>query len=304
MHIPRLDLNLLLTLAVLLRTRSVSETARRLGTSQPSVSRALAELRRVIGDPLLVRTGNRMCRTARADRLLDPVNEWVRSAGSLLEEPDLDVSKLDRRFRVASTDFGVLSVIAPALPEILRLAPGVALDIVPLPFEPAASLADGMLDLVVSGLDHDPGKLHGRELFSDGFAHLMRAQHPLATDTADPITLAQSLSHAHLGITVSDAEVERVDVMLGNAVAGRKVSVTLPYFQAAPELLKGSDLLMTLPMRAARSFSALHGLVHRPAPAEIGTLRYVLLWHQRSVGDPAVAWLADMLAAACHSPAE
>lgn len=303
MHVPQIDLNLLSTLAMLLKTCSVSETARRLGTSQPSVSRSLAELRRIVGDPLLVRVGNRMCRTRRAEGLLAPLSEWVGSAATLLDTPQFEPATLRRRFRVASTDFGVLSVIAPALPAIIQAAPHVAVDVMPLPFEPAAPLADGTLDLAVSGLDYNPAQLHGRALFSDPFAHLMRPQHSLAGPST-PLTIRELLDCAHVGITVSDAEVERIHLMLGEGAGDRKVSATLPYFHAAPQLLQSSDLVMTLPMRAARSFSALHGLAYRPAPAEIGTLHYVLLWHGRSANDPAVAWLGEMLASACHASGE
>lgn len=304
MHIPSLDLNLLAVLAVLLRTCSVTATARKLGLSQPTVSRSLAQLRNAIGDPLLVRVGNRMCRTPRGDDLLEPVSAWLSSAATMLERPHFAPASLRRRFRVASTDFGVLAVIGPALPAIIAVAPNAAVDIVPLPFEPAAALADGSIDLAVSGLDFNPAQLHGRALFTDGFACLMRPEHPLAIAGDNPLTLAEVLACAHIGITVSDAEVERVDFMLGDIAARRKVRARLPYFYAAPEVLRGSDLVMTLPMRAARRFAEVHGLSYRIAPPEIGTLSYTLLWHERSAQDPAIAWLGDMLAAGCHSSDE
>lgn len=291
-------------LAVLLRTCSVTETARRLGLSQPTVSRSLAQLRCSIGDPLLVRIGNRMCRTPRGDDLLEPLGEWVSSAVTLLERPHFEPASLRRRFRVASTDFGVLAAIGPAVPAIIEAAPDTAIDIVPLPFEPAAPLADGTIDLAVSGLEFNPVKLHARALFTDSFACLMRPEHPLAMAGDNPLTLSEMLACAHIGITVSDAELDRVDFMLGEIAAQRKVSARLPYFHAAPEVLKVSDLVMTLPLRAARQFAGVHGLSYRIAPQEIGTLSYTLLWHERSAQDPAIAWLSDMLAAACNSPHE
>lgn len=53
-NFKRLDLNLLLTLDVLLAERSVTRAAERLNLSQPSVSVQLARLREVFNDPLLV----------------------------------------------------------------------------------------------------------------------------------------------------------------------------------------------------------------------------------------------------------
>lgn len=51
------DLNLLVQLDVLLAERSVTGAARRPGQSQPTLSGALAKLRRHFDDQLLVRSG-------------------------------------------------------------------------------------------------------------------------------------------------------------------------------------------------------------------------------------------------------
>ena len=53
----RPDLNLLVTLDVLLAEGSVARAARRLRLSPSAMSRALARLRTATGDPLLVRAG-------------------------------------------------------------------------------------------------------------------------------------------------------------------------------------------------------------------------------------------------------
>ncbi|MBC8074302.1 MAG: LysR family transcriptional regulator, partial [Deltaproteobacteria bacterium] len=54
-HLARHDLSGLVLLDALLRTRSVTRTARELGMSPSATSHALARLRRAFGDPLLVR---------------------------------------------------------------------------------------------------------------------------------------------------------------------------------------------------------------------------------------------------------
>ena len=95
--IPRIqnfDANLLVTLATLVRTRSVTRTAAQLGTSQPSVSRALRQLRQLLDDPLLVRTGGGMALTRRAEELVDPLQTWLTATGALLEPQAFDPSLL------------------------------------------------------------------------------------------------------------------------------------------------------------------------------------------------------------------
>jgi len=87
--LSELDLNLLLTFAVLYRECSVSKAARCLRLGQPAVSNALARLRLYFNDPLFKRGYRRMNPTAKATRIaeaifpaLQGVQEALRCAGS------------------------------------------------------------------------------------------------------------------------------------------------------------------------------------------------------------------------------
>src|SRR5919204_190195 len=75
MNLGGLDLNLLVALDALLSERSVTRAAQRVGLSQPGMSNALARLRRLFNDPLLVRQGAMLVPTARAEALIGPVQE-------------------------------------------------------------------------------------------------------------------------------------------------------------------------------------------------------------------------------------
>lgn len=299
MHLS-FDPKLLVVLTLLLKTRSVTGTAAMLGISQPSVSRALQQLRRALNDPLLVRNGGGMSRTQRGDELVTRLADWMATTATLLDEPAFDPASIRRRFCLASTDFGVASVIAPALPGIHRLARDAALDVVPLSASPLRSLAAGEVDLVISGLRHDPTQFHRRHLFSDDFVCLIDRHHPLA-GTAGPLPLATFLAHPHLGLTVSDAALDHVAIALGPAGRRRRVMTSLPYVALAADVLAGSDLVMTLPRRAARRFDD-GPLATVAAPVEIGRLDYWMLWHERTHRDPASAWLRGQLTGAGHSP--
>ncbi|MDT9170729.1 LysR family transcriptional regulator, partial [Escherichia coli] len=90
------DLNSLVILGLLLRTKSVTRTAQQLGVSQPSVSRSLAQLRSLLGDPLLVRTAGGMELTRRAEELAPSLQDWLATTAGLLEPPCFDPATLDR----------------------------------------------------------------------------------------------------------------------------------------------------------------------------------------------------------------
>ena len=82
----RPDLNLLLTLDVLLAEGHVARAARRLRLSPSAMSRALARLRETTGDPLLVRAGRGLVATPRALELRDRVSRLVEDAEAILHE--------------------------------------------------------------------------------------------------------------------------------------------------------------------------------------------------------------------------
>ena len=298
-----IDLNLLTHLAVLLETRSVTLAARRMRISQPAMSRALAELRRLTGDPLLVRTRGGMLLTRRAEELAGPLRSWLDAGERLVAPPKLDVAALVRRFQITTSDFGLLSVIQPALPAIVAEAPGVALDLKPHLGDVVGGLASGEIDLAVTGFEPDRSLVHERRLFRDDFVCLTRAGHPLAAARhGEPPSFAELLAWPHVSVTVNGEDIDPLSRAFRARGLGRNIIATTPYFAGARDLLSGTDAVVTLPSRAARAFAVDRTLSLFPAPPELGGFDYWLTWHNRGHGDPALRWLIDLLARCCAEP--
>lgn len=98
-----IDLNLLGVLAALLDTASVTGAAARLGLGQPATSHALARLRVLFDDALLVRSGRRMIPTPRAEALREPLARVLADALRLVRQaPAFDPASTDRTFTIAS----------------------------------------------------------------------------------------------------------------------------------------------------------------------------------------------------------
>ncbi len=101
----RVDLNLLVTLLVLLRERSVSRAAEKLYLGQPAVSAALARLRTLFDDPLLVRSAKGMVPTVKALELEAALKPVVASIQSVLFEPTVfDPTTAERTFVLGMPD--------------------------------------------------------------------------------------------------------------------------------------------------------------------------------------------------------
>lgn len=291
----RVDLNLLTVLRLLLETQSVTRTAERLQVSQPAISRSLAQLRELFGDPLLIRTNAGMILTQRAEELIEPLRRWVQVTSEIMRPGQFNPAEMDRRFKIASTDYGVLSVIEPTMRHVLAEAPGASLDIVPFSVDMKTKLAMGEIDLIVTGIEPDRSLAYDQYLFSDTSSCLIHRDHPLA-DKAGPMTIEEYLNWPHISLVIGDNEVDPINNLLGSLAERRKVVARLPYFHAAMQLAEGTDVILTLPTRMAQRLGERFEYRTRPAPPEITGFNYWVIWHVRSQNDKAINWLVDMFA--------
>src|SRR3954467_7565537 len=119
-RMPTPDLNLLVTLDVLLADGSVARAARRLRLSPSAMSRALARLRETTGDPLLVRAGRGLVPTPRALELRERVSQLVQDAEAVLRPAEtLNLQQLVRTFTLRTSE-GFVENFGPGL--IARIA--------------------------------------------------------------------------------------------------------------------------------------------------------------------------------------
>lgn len=285
------DLRLLAHLDALLETRSVSGAAERMGISQPAMSRILARLRDQLADPLLVRSGSRMLLTARAEALAEPLRGWLGKGESLLHPEAFDPVELDRSFRIGSTDFGILSVIRPALAPMAAAAPKATYEIQALSSDSLKRLADGRLDAAVVGFQPEHPGVRWRKLFTERRLGLCRQGHPLL---GEPMTIDRLFAWPHVAPLIGDGLPEPL-VTEGIDLSRRHTLLSAPSFSSIPYLVAETDAVAVLPSRAALYFAPLHGLTVFTPPMELPTFDYFVAWHERSNSDPATQWLVQQL---------
>jgi len=296
------DLNLLGHLAVLLQTRSVSQAALRLGISQPSMSRSLAELRNLFGDPLLVRTRNGMLPTRRAEELVGPLQQWLAQAASIVLSDAFEPGRLVRRFRIAAGSYAVRRVIAPALTAVLEVAPGIAIDVIADGGDARARLASGEADLMIADTRPDPQLLHDRMLLVESFVCAVRAGHPLlAIARARPTSLDDLGRWPHIAIGAGEETSDPLARAFEATGVRRPPIATLPFADAALALVAASDAVLLLP-QADAGRAASSGLSLIVPPDALGPLELRALWHNRNHYDPGLHWLVALLARHCRPP--
>lgn len=288
----RLSLHQLKVLLTLLEERSVSAAARRLGVTQPAVSHSLRALRETLDDPLLVSGARGMVPTPRALALAGPLRRTVRELEVLLGGgAAFDPAATRRTFVLATWDGLTLSLLPGLLRRARTDAPGIELDVRPVP--PAGSalaLEEGTVDLSVEVRPRDVPGLRQRALFDDAFVCLVRADHPEVGDTLDLETFVR-LPHALISPQGEGSGV--VDRRLAELGRARHVAMRIRYFVAAPLIVARSDLVLTAPRSLAESLVGLAPLRVVAPPVELPGFTTFLVWHERADQDPAHKWLRE-----------
>lgn len=290
------DLNLLVALDVLLAEGSVARAARRLRLSPSAMSRTLARLREVTGDPLLVRAGRALVPTPRALELRERVSRLVEDGEAVLRpQKNLDLERLGRTFTLRTSD-GFVENVGPALLARVRTeAPGVRLRFVQKADKDGAPLRDGAVDMETGVVDTATAPdLRAQALFRDRLVGAVRAAHPLCKGKMTPARYA-----AGEHVTVARKSLERgpVDEALELLGLERETVITVGGFSSALALARSSDLIATVPERHTGSLRAeMHSF---PLPVSVPEMTVSLLWHPRLDADPAHRWLRRCVLDAC-----
>jgi DNA-binding transcriptional LysR family regulator len=289
------DLNLLITLDVLLAEGSVARAARRLRLSPSAMSRALARLRAATGDPLLVRAGRGLVPTPRALALREPVGRLVQDGQAVLRPAEtLDLKRLARTFTLRTRDGFVESFGADLLARVGREAPGARLHFVEKADKDSAPLRDGTIDLETGVIGRDTGpEVCTQALFRDRFVGVVRKGHALSRGTVTPQRYAAG---RHVPVWRRDGR-DRIDEALAALGLEREIAASVGTFAAALALVRGSDLIASVPERhTAKLRAGMHSFV---LPLALPEFTVSLLWHPRLDADPAHRWLRGCVREVC-----
>jgi DNA-binding transcriptional LysR family regulator len=292
----RPDLNLLVTLDVLLAEGSVARAARRLGLSPSAMSRALARLREATGDPLLVRAGRGLVPTPRALELRGRVGQLVEDSEAVLRPVEaLDLKRLVRTFTLRAREGFVESFGPGLLARVAKEAPGVCLRFVEKLDKDSAPLRDGSVDLEVGVVGDASGpEVRAQALFRDRFIGVVRKGHPLSKGK---VTAARYAAGRHVLVARRALKEGLLDEALDTLGLTREIAAIVGGFSTALVLARGSDLIATVPERHTANQRA--GMHSFPLPVAVPEITVSLLWHPRMDADPAHRWLRGCVRDVC-----
>lgn len=296
MNLAGVDLNLLVALDALLTERSVTRAAGRLGLSQPGMSNTLARLRKLFGDPLLVREGLTLVPTRRAESLRQPVQEAL----SLIQHALYDRTAFDpasdhATFTVSCSDYSLLMLMGPLVRRLAAAAPGLTIQVLPRAPDAVRLLRDGEADLVIEPVEIMPDvTLPSMRLFADRWLCCVWEG---SAEVDDRMTMETYLRLGHLVYSaVRGHPVSLVDTYLAQAKVPRRIEFTIESFLLAPFLLQGTDLVALVPERAVSHLRRMAAVRFLDPPLHLPSITETLWWNPRHTVDPAHAWLRARIA--------
>jgi len=303
-----LDLNLLVVLDALLRRRHVTLAGREVGLSQSATSHALGRLRAHFDDALLVRDGNTLVPTSRAESLAEPLAQALGTLASAIAAPlPFDPRTALRTFVLAAADYGQFVVLPPLIERLARFAPGIDLVVKDAGPGTAKVLGEGLVDLALgppiggvraSEVESDQPGLYGRALFDEGFVCVVRRDHPDIGDTLDLDTFI-ALPHAFVAPRGTPGGI--VDDLLAERGLTRRVAVMVQHFLVAPWLIAQSNMVITIADRIARAFVTQLPLKVLTPPLPLPRFTMQLTWHERRHRDPGHQWLRNQIIDVCKT---
>ncbi len=290
MNLRSLDLNLLPVLEAVYAERSLTRASETLHITQPAVSNALSRLRTHFEDPLFVREGRGVKPTAMAEALMPAVREALdRLRAGLEPRSAFEPSRSTRVFNISARDAGA-NMLAPELARRLHAeAPGVRLNWSQVARGTIASeLASSRLDLAIDVPSIRGGDLESEALMSTPYACVTSVNHSKA---GEALSLEDFAALRH--VVVSSRREGRSYIEGVARAHGLRITpvMRLPYYMPALEVVRHTDMVLTLPAPLAR----LSGLSLLDVPIVFPALDSVLYWRRENTEDAAVTWLRGLI---------
>lgn len=300
----RLNLNQLRTLRTLLEERNLTKAADKLLLTQSAISKQLSQLRNYFADQLLIREGNVYWLTAKSEELLPKLQRILLDIDSLTEDSQFRPEDCHRQFRFACTDYVAQYIFPTIARRLAEEAPNIDFIYEMMQPEWIFQMSKLHLDFVSVYTRETPENVHAIPLGEDHSVCLMAKHHPLTSE--DNPTLDMLLDYPFALINSGSDKSSFFDRYIETQKKRRRISIQVPFFSAAFEVVAGGEALLIIPEHIAIKAQEHYATTYRPLPFSSPSNQYQLCWHAIHQKDNAHAWMRSLIAeeikASLHSP--
>lgn len=295
-----IDVNLLVVLRAVLAERSATAAAKRLHVTQSAVSNALARLRGVLGDPLVVRHGRGLSPTPLALELRADLEAGLGQLDRLLaRQRRFDPATSTRTFTVSLTDSYELSDLPRLVANFAHALPRAQLQVItPERLIATNGLATGVVDAAVLPTPLELPGLHKRPLWSERSVLVVRRDHP---EVGDRVTREQFERLRHVEVRVvgeNGVGAKLAKSHLHKLGVTRNAAILVPHFNAVAIAVAHSDAIGFLPQRFAQAVMRMLPLREVRMPFPGVDFAMSLGWHDSTDADAGSQFFRELIYAA------
>lgn len=293
-NISSLELSQLRLLAIIFETKNLTRAGERAGLTQSAVSHALKKLRDNFNDSLVIRQGNKLVLTPRAEALSIQLSRWLNDFDrNILNQESFEPSTSKRTFYIATSDL-VEQVIAPKLTQLLsHTAPHIQLIFIKLNKQSFAYQIDSNeADFVISVVNSSHPSLMVTTLYEDNFMSAVRHDHPILSTSLNAEIFCQ-YPHILAGTGKDNRGV--VDDELEKLGLAREVQYKVANFSSAPYIIETSDSILTAPKKFIENVAGKFAITPFKTPVDLASYNMKLYWHIKNKDDLGNQWLRQQI---------
>ncbi|WP_426420396.1 LysR family transcriptional regulator [Bradyrhizobium genosp. A] len=292
MRFNKLDLNLLVALNHLIVTKSISGTAERMNLSQSAMSSALGRLRQYFDDPLLVRVGQKMELTVRAETLRTEIADVLtRIEAALATKPAFDPKVASREFRLLVSDYSLHTIIPPVLQLTASFADHIRFRFLRLTEKPNVMIERGEADLLIAPRVVCSPEHPSVKLFEDDYCCVAWRRGKYGKG---PLTRRAFVAAGHVRYLSSPTAGALDSVLLDQLEIARRTEVSTFAFSSVPHLVVGTDRIAVVHRRTAQLWARHLPITVLEIPFPLERFEQQMQWHQYRSRDPGITWMRDI----------
>jgi len=294
---PKFDLNLLVAFHALITERSVTRAAERMSVSQPAMSAALSKLRKLLGDPLLVRKGRDMVPTAVAMDLIGPISKSLANFEEVLTRRSAFNPATDAAtFTVLASDYVAIVLLRDVLRTLAEEAPHVRFILHPISSLYVDQLRTGYADLAILPLEIADARsgFRAAALFTDRLVGLVDEDNERVGEVMTRNDLLEMPYLAYDGGSLPSS----AQMRLADAGIQRQIDVTTQSFVVTASMIDGTNMFTIIHKRLADHMISRARVRAVTLPMETLPVREMMFWSNRTEDTPAHQWIRSKIAEA------
>jgi len=247
--LSRIDLNLLVSLSVLLKEKNVSRAAERLYLSQSAMSRTLQRLRDLFDDPLFFRTSTGIIPTEKAQSIEVFLPDLLQKLEAIFQQEDFSPLHCDKHFGISMPASMSHAFFLPLMQNISIQAPLLQLTEFPAKANPYKLLETGELDFAIHVEKPTDPAFKTTSLGKLSPVVFVRESHPLTK--LNDVKLEDCLAYRFLDFIVDEKNAlgftNPIDKLMLKSGRHRNVQLKSSQFSILTSILKASDALLIGP---------------------------------------------------------